>query len=101
MGAMTEKGPSDLRTSKNPAFSTISRKLESSGSASISSTMLPARAPLMTNANTTKFILSETPEMTKKILRGKLLGQGEEDVVFLDVVRFVCWLIWTAYFGRR
>ena len=100
MGAMTEKGPSDLRTSKNPAFSTISRKLESSGSASISSTMLPARAPLMTNANTTKFILSETPEMTKKILMGKL-GAGEEDVVFLDVVRLVCWWIWTAYFGRR
>ena len=100
MGAMTEKGPSDLRTSKNPAFSTISRKLESSGSASISSTMLPARAPLMTNANTTKFILSETPEMTKKILMGKL-GAGEEDVVFKDVVRLVCWWIWTAYFGRR
>ena len=30
----------------------------------------------MTNANTTKFILSETPEMTKKKLRGKLLGLG-------------------------
>ena len=28
----------------------------------------------MTNANTTKFILSETPEMTKKKLRGKLVG---------------------------
>ena len=93
MGAMTEKGPSDLRTSKKPAFSTISRKLESSGSFSISSTMLPARAPLMTNANTTKFILSETPEMTKKKVRGKLVGLGGKLQGFLDVVRLVCWLL--------
>ena len=70
MGAMTVKGPSDLRTSRKPAFSTMSKKLESSGSFSISSTIVPARAPFMTNANTTKFILSETPEMTKKKLKG-------------------------------
>ena len=66
MGAMTVKGPSDLRTSRKPAFSTMSKKLESSGSFSISSTMLPARALFMNNANTTKFILSETHETDRK-----------------------------------